>query len=222
MPPCVAPSGKGQMSLQHSGCDCIGLEGQVTLWGHVRPASTRVRAPGNRVVCTGMGTRLDLADLEFAPANRSRGSLDWRAPGAGSSSAYSKAGCALRLTPMRRYQTTCWPASKGADASLARHAHFPVGSCRKPIAQTGDPSFHRVGRRGLCVGSVHLGGRHQGSARQDRDGPGELVAAIGASGFTELPIRASHAAGVSQLAMHHNARSTGCWWRKRLPSHSNF
>lgn len=34
--------------------------------------------------------------------------------------------------------------------------------------------------------------------------PNELVAAIGDSGFIELPIRASHAAGVNQLALHHN------------------
>ncbi len=34
--------------------------------------------------------------------------------------------------------------------------------------------------------------------------PDELVAAIGQSGFVELPVRASHAAGVAKLAMHHN------------------
>jgi len=34
--------------------------------------------------------------------------------------------------------------------------------------------------------------------------PDELVAAIDQSGFVELPVRASHAAAVSRLAMHHN------------------
>jgi PIN domain nuclease of toxin-antitoxin system len=34
--------------------------------------------------------------------------------------------------------------------------------------------------------------------------PNELVAAIEASGFVELPVRAAHAAGVSGLALHHN------------------
>jgi len=34
--------------------------------------------------------------------------------------------------------------------------------------------------------------------------PDELVAAIDASGFTELPIRAAHAAGVARLALLHN------------------
>ena len=31
----------------------------------------------------------------------------------------------------------------------------------------------------------------------------ELAAAIGASGFLELPVRAAHVAGVSKLALHH-------------------
>jgi PIN domain nuclease of toxin-antitoxin system len=34
--------------------------------------------------------------------------------------------------------------------------------------------------------------------------PDELVAAIDSSGFTELPVRAAHAAGVSRLDQHHN------------------
>ena len=34
--------------------------------------------------------------------------------------------------------------------------------------------------------------------------PDELIAAIGRSGFTELPVRASHASGVARLKMHHN------------------
>lgn len=34
--------------------------------------------------------------------------------------------------------------------------------------------------------------------------PDELTAAIDASGFVELPIRAIHAAGVARLALHHN------------------
>ena len=34
--------------------------------------------------------------------------------------------------------------------------------------------------------------------------PDELVAAIELSGFIELPVRASHAAAVARLAMHHN------------------
>ena len=34
--------------------------------------------------------------------------------------------------------------------------------------------------------------------------PNELVAAIEASGFVELPVRAAHAAGVAGLALHHN------------------
>jgi PIN domain nuclease of toxin-antitoxin system len=34
--------------------------------------------------------------------------------------------------------------------------------------------------------------------------PDELVAAIGQSGFVELPVRALHAAGVARLAMHHS------------------
>jgi PIN domain nuclease of toxin-antitoxin system len=34
--------------------------------------------------------------------------------------------------------------------------------------------------------------------------PQALVAAIEASGFMELPVRASHAAGVARLAMHHS------------------
>jgi PIN domain nuclease of toxin-antitoxin system len=34
--------------------------------------------------------------------------------------------------------------------------------------------------------------------------PDELVAAIAASGFIELPVLASHAAAVSRLALHHN------------------
>ena len=33
--------------------------------------------------------------------------------------------------------------------------------------------------------------------------PGELVGAIGASGFVELPVRATHAAAVAQLPLHH-------------------
>ena len=33
--------------------------------------------------------------------------------------------------------------------------------------------------------------------------PDELVAAIELSGFIELPVRASHAAAVARLAMHH-------------------
>jgi len=32
----------------------------------------------------------------------------------------------------------------------------------------------------------------------------QLVAAIDASGFAELPVRAAHAAGVAGLALHHN------------------
>ena len=32
----------------------------------------------------------------------------------------------------------------------------------------------------------------------------ELAAAIGASGFLELPVKATHAAGVARLALHHN------------------
>lgn len=35
-------------------------------------------------------------------------------------------------------------------------------------------------------------------------GPNELAAAIESSGFVELPVRASHAAGVASLAMHHH------------------
>ena len=34
--------------------------------------------------------------------------------------------------------------------------------------------------------------------------PDELVAAIEASGFVELPVRAAHAAGVARLAPHHH------------------
>lgn len=34
--------------------------------------------------------------------------------------------------------------------------------------------------------------------------PDELVAAIEASGFMELPVRAAHAAGVARLALHHS------------------
>ncbi|MCW7540037.1 type II toxin-antitoxin system VapC family toxin [Aquabacterium sp. A7-Y] len=34
--------------------------------------------------------------------------------------------------------------------------------------------------------------------------PQELANAIEASGFLELPVKASHAAGVAQLALHHN------------------
>ncbi|SCC92914.1 conserved hypothetical protein [Thiomonas sp. X19] len=34
--------------------------------------------------------------------------------------------------------------------------------------------------------------------------PHALAAAIEASGFLELPVRATHAAGVAQLALHHN------------------
>lgn len=34
--------------------------------------------------------------------------------------------------------------------------------------------------------------------------PDELTAAIDASGFVELPVRAVHAAGVARLALHHN------------------
>lgn len=34
--------------------------------------------------------------------------------------------------------------------------------------------------------------------------PCELVDAIEASGFVELPVRAAHAAGVAQLVLHHN------------------
>lgn len=34
--------------------------------------------------------------------------------------------------------------------------------------------------------------------------PDELAAAIDASGFVELPVRASHAAGVARLALHHS------------------
>ncbi len=34
--------------------------------------------------------------------------------------------------------------------------------------------------------------------------PHELTAAIEASGFLELPVRATHAAGVAHLALHHN------------------
>jgi PIN domain nuclease of toxin-antitoxin system len=34
--------------------------------------------------------------------------------------------------------------------------------------------------------------------------PAELAAAIDSSGFVELPVSAVHAAGVSQLAPHHN------------------
>lgn len=34
--------------------------------------------------------------------------------------------------------------------------------------------------------------------------PVELAAAIDASGFVELPVRATHAAAVAQLALHHN------------------
>jgi len=33
--------------------------------------------------------------------------------------------------------------------------------------------------------------------------PGELAAAIEASGFIELPVRAAHAAAVARLALHH-------------------
>ena len=33
--------------------------------------------------------------------------------------------------------------------------------------------------------------------------PDELVAAIEASGFVELPVRAAHAAGVARLPLHH-------------------
>lgn len=42
-----------------------------------------------------------------------------------------------------------------------------------------------------------------GLGKIDAD-PDELVSAIERSGFTELPVRASHAAGVARLAMHHN------------------
>ena len=34
--------------------------------------------------------------------------------------------------------------------------------------------------------------------------PAELVAAIEASGFRELPVKAAHAAGVAELELHHN------------------
>ena len=34
--------------------------------------------------------------------------------------------------------------------------------------------------------------------------PDELVAAIEASGFVELPVRAAHAAGVARLPLHHH------------------
>ncbi len=34
--------------------------------------------------------------------------------------------------------------------------------------------------------------------------PHELAAAIEASGFLELPVRATHAAGVARLGLHHN------------------
>ena len=34
--------------------------------------------------------------------------------------------------------------------------------------------------------------------------PDELAAAIEPSGFIELPVRSTHAAGVARLAMHHN------------------
>jgi len=34
--------------------------------------------------------------------------------------------------------------------------------------------------------------------------PQELAAAIEASGFSELPVRATHAAGIAHFALHHN------------------
>ncbi len=37
-----------------------------------------------------------------------------------------------------------------------------------------------------------------------RADPHELVEAIAASGFVELAVRSTHAAGVAQLALHHN------------------
>ncbi|ODU10510.1 MAG: twitching motility protein PilT [Rubrivivax sp. SCN 71-131] len=37
-----------------------------------------------------------------------------------------------------------------------------------------------------------------------RADPAELVTAIDASGFVELPVRAVHTAGVAQLALHHH------------------
>lgn len=39
--------------------------------------------------------------------------------------------------------------------------------------------------------------------KMDAD-PDELVAAIESSGFSELPVRATHAAEVRRLALHHN------------------
>jgi PIN domain nuclease of toxin-antitoxin system len=76
-----------------------------------------------------------------------------------------------------------------------------AGSARlKPAARRAIESAEQVYVSAASIWEIAIKAR-LGKIEVD---PDELVDAIDASGFIELAVRAEHAAGVSQLALHHN------------------
>jgi PIN domain nuclease of toxin-antitoxin system len=97
-----------------------------------------------------------------------------------------------------------WPDSKGADAAFARYPPLPVGGVEspllKPAARRAIESADAVYVSAASIWEVAIKAR-LGKIEAD---PVALIAAIDASGFVELPVRAEHAAGVALLAAHHS------------------
>src|SRR5690349_21489714 len=65
-------------------------------------------------------------------------------------------------------------ASRDADAAPSGHTYFLVGCCGLTPVEACSPPHHRVCRRGLRVGSFHMGGGHQGGPREDSRGPARV------------------------------------------------
>jgi PIN domain nuclease of toxin-antitoxin system len=79
-----------------------------------------------------------------------------------------------------------------------------VGGSRLATAQAGGtPSDRSRGRGYVSAASIWEAAIKARLGKLAAD-PHELAAAIEPSGFIELPVRASHAAGVGALELHHN------------------
>lgn len=106
---------------------------------------------------------------------------------------------------MRRCLQQCWPLSKVSSLRLLLDTHvflWVVSGNRKlkPATRRLIEAADRVFVSAVSIWEVAI---KQRLGKIDVE-PALLAAAIEASGFEELPVRAVHAVGVAGLALHHS------------------
>ena len=106
---------------------------------------------------------------------------------------------------MHRCRTTCSRASKGPRVRLLLDTHVFLwavagSTLLKTPARRVIEAADEVHVSAASIWEIAIKAR---LGKIDAD-PVELTAAIEASGFLELPVKAVHCAGVSALAAHHN------------------